>query len=138
MTVLIRTYRMAFQGHQIARWPLHHSWWQRLVAAIANRGLPAFGSSDYVQVTLRIQGPSTAFLDAEAEVRQAYHLGLLRRFDPHASHRFTVLLCQGEVPYQRPLEDRSKGQSEDYQRWLAGFYSWAPGTPIEDRNDYHC
>lgn len=133
--IYLRTYRIFYRGHRIGVQPLHHSWWARLKARLQRLALPAVRYQDWTEVTLRIQGPSKAALDAEIRVREQFHLAGYRRIDPKAEHRHTVLLCEGQNLLERPLPDRSGGQSQDYRHWLAGFSKLAPGPVIEDHKD---
>jgi hypothetical protein len=77
-------------------------------------------------------------MDAEAKHRERFLLRRYRKIDPMAEHRFTVLLCEGHNMTERPLRDCSTGQSETYQRWLAGFSTSYSGTIIEDRINSEC
>ena len=132
----IRTYRITFLGHWLAERPLQHPWHRRLLAWCRRTALPSVRISHKVSVLVRIQGPDHGFMDREYQVRERFFLAHYRAIDPHVALHRTIMLCEGQNLTGRPFRDRSAGQSEDYERWVAEFYNSAPGPIIEDHKEY--
>ena len=134
----IRTYQLTYDGHALTTCPKQYSRWRRLRAALGRDPLPPTCQCDRAVLTIRIQGPNPSFMDYEIRYRERFHLEAMRQIDPGAVHRRTLLLCETQNLTERPLRDRSTGQSHEYERWIAGFYASAPDGVIEDRKESVC